>query len=168
MFSVGHTLVEFSVVMLLALGLLSVAKELTVKLVIGVVGGAVLIAFGAAQIYSSLKPKAEQPQQGKAASGSLILMGLALTGLHPFFILLWLTAGPQLIIMSVEFASFAGVVFMYACHVWMDYTWLMGTAHFAKRGMSVVDIIWYRLVMTVFGVILIYFGLAFILGFLTL
>ena len=84
MFSVGHTLVEFSLVMLLALGLLSVTKELMVKLVIGVVGGAVLIAFGAAQIHSSLKPKPVQPQQGKAASRSLILMGLAFTGLNPF------------------------------------------------------------------------------------
>ena len=37
-----------------------------------------------------------------------------------------------------------------------------------EKGMSVVGFAWYRLVIAVFGVILIYFGLTFILGYLTL
>jgi threonine/homoserine/homoserine lactone efflux protein len=167
-FSVAHTIVEFSLVMLLALGLLTVASELTVKFVIGVVGGAVLIAFGITQIHKSLSSKFGAPQPNEVTSRSLLLIGLAFTGLNPFFVIWWLTVGAQLIIISLEFASLAGVLFMYICHVWMDYVWLTAVAHFAKTGMNVAGFKWYRRVMAVFGAVLIYFGLTFLISALML
>ncbi len=42
-FSVAHTVVEFTLVMLLALGLVTFASESTVKVAIGIVGGTVLV-----------------------------------------------------------------------------------------------------------------------------
>lgn len=163
-FSLAHTLVEFALVMMVALGLLTFAHESTVKRVIGVVGGVVLIAFGAMQIRGSLTSKFGKSKQVKVASGRLFLLGLALTGLNPLFIVWWLTAGAQLIIISLEFASFAGVALMYACHVWMDYVWLTATAHFAKVGLNLAGLKWYRLLTSTFGVILIYFEFTFLLN----
>jgi len=55
-------------------------------------------------------------------------------------------------------------VFMYVCHVWMDYAWLTAVAHFAKVGTSVAGFKWYRLIMAVFGTVLIYFGLTFLIS----
>ena len=164
LFSVAHTLVEFTLVMLLALGLLTVASEQTVKLVIGVAGGIVLIAFGTVQIHGSLSSKFGEPKPGEVAPRNLFLMGLAFTGLNPFFVVWWLTVGAQLIIISLEFASLAGVAFMYVCHVWMDYVWLTAVAHLAKIGTNVIGFKWYRLVMAVFGAVLIYFGLTFLIS----
>lgn len=163
-FSIGHTLIEFTLVMLLASGLLTIASEPAVKLVVGVAGGIVLLAFGAMQIRDSLTSKFGEPKSGGVSSHSLLLIGLAFTGLNPFFIVWWLTVGAQLILMSIEFAALAGVVFMYVCHVWMDYAWLTTVAHFAKMGTSVVGFKWYRLLMAVFGVILVYFGLTFLIS----
>lgn len=160
-FSVAHTLVEFTLVMLLALGLFVLRNEL-VKIVIGVAGGVVLVAFGLMQIHSSLKSKLPPERIEVAESKHLLVMGLVFTGLNPFFILWWLTAGAQLIIISLEFASLLGVFFMYICHVWMDYVWLITTAHFAKLGMKFVGFKWYRVLIAAFGVILIYFGLVFL------
>lgn len=163
-FSLAHTLVEFALVMLLALGLLTFAHDLAVKRVIGVVGGVVLITFGAMQIQGSLASRFGESKQVKVASSKLFLLGLALTGLNPFFIVWWLTAGAQLIMISLEFASFAGAVLMYACHVWMDYVWLTATAYFAKVGLNFVGLGWYRLLTATFGAVLIYFGLNFLLS----
>ena len=123
-FSIAHTLVEFTLVMLLALGLLTVANEPTVKLGIGVVGGIVLLVFGVMQIRSALTSKFHETKSERLATRNLLIIGLAFTGLNPFFIVWWLTAGAKLILLSLEFASLAGVVFMYICHVWMDYLWL--------------------------------------------
>jgi len=164
MFSIGHTLVEFTLVMLLAAGLLTVASEPTVKLAVGVAGGIALLAFGTIQIRDSLTSKFGEPKSGGVASRNLLLIGLAFTGLNPFFIVWWLTVGAKLILMSLEFAALAGVVFMYICHVWMDYAWLTAVAHFAKVGTSVVGFKWYRLIMAVFGGVLIYFGLRFLIS----
>jgi threonine/homoserine/homoserine lactone efflux protein len=163
-FAVAHTLVEFSLVMLLSFGLVAIKGDL-VRMVIGVAGGVVLVAFGLLQVYGAVKPKSGKVEEkAKASPRRLLLLGLALTGLNPYFVVWWLTAGAQLIVIALEFASLAGVLFMYVCHVWMDYVWLAATAHLAKSGMKVVGLRWYRMLMAVFGAVLVYFGLSFLIG----
>jgi threonine/homoserine/homoserine lactone efflux protein len=162
-FSVAHTLIEFTLVMLLALGLRTIASEPLVRFYIGGAGGIVLVAFGGIQIRDSFRSKTGETESKESGTRKLFLIGLAFTGLNPFFIIWWVTAGAYLILLSLDFASLAGVVLMYVCHVWMDYVWLTSVAHFAKKGMSVVGLKWYRAMMAVFGVVLIYFGLTFLI-----
>lgn len=82
----------------------------------------------------------------------------------PYFILWWFTAGARLIILALKFAALAGVIFMFICHVWMDYVWLTSVAHFAKKGTNALGLKWYRSLMAIFGAVLIYFGLTFIIN----
>jgi threonine/homoserine/homoserine lactone efflux protein len=98
----------------------------------------------------------------------LFFIGVVFTGLNPYFIIWWLTVGAQLIIISLEFAALIGVVFMYICHVWMDYVWLTSVAHFAKKGTNILGLKWYKPLMAVFGIILIYFGVSFIISSISL
>jgi len=163
LFSIAHSLVEFSLVMLLALGLLSVANVPAVRLAVGVAGGAALIVFGAMQIRGSFSYKPEETKTGQSATRNLFLIGLALTGLNPYFIVWWLTVGANLIFISLEFAGLAGVVFMFVCHVWVDYAWLILVSGFAKRSSKILRFKWYRVLMAVFGLVLIYFGLTFLI-----
>jgi threonine/homoserine/homoserine lactone efflux protein len=163
LFSIAHSLVEFALVMLLALGLLSVADVPAVRLAVGVAGGVSLIVFGAMQIRSSFSYKPEETKTGQSATRNLFLIGLALTGLNPYFIVWWLTVGANLIFISLEFAGLAGVVFMFVCHVWVDYTWLVLVSGFAKRSSKILRFKWYRILMAVFGLVLIYFGLTFLI-----
>lgn len=166
-FSISHTLVEFTIVILLALGLLTIANEPIVKLTVGIAGGIVLIGFGAAQIRQSLVSAFDETKSKTVTTKNLLLVGLTFTGLNPFFIVWWLTAGAQLILLALEFAALAGVVFMYVCHVWMDYVWLTSIAHFAKMGTNIIGFKWYRIMMAIFGAVLIYFGLTFLITSLT-
>ena len=161
MFSIAHSIIEFTLVMLLALGLLSVANAPAVRLLVGVAGGAALIVFGAMQIRGSLH-EAKETKTEKVDTRNLLLIGLALTGLNPYFIIWWLTIGANLIILSLEFAGIGGVIFMYVCHVWVDYVWLILVAAFAERSSKILQIKWYRLLMATFGAILIYFGISFL------
>ncbi len=162
LFAIGHTAVEFSLVVVLALGLLTVANEPAVKLVIGVAGGLALLAFGLLQIRESLSPKPIETHSEKRAYKSHFLVGTVFTGLNPYFILWWLIPGAKLILDSIAFASWAGVLLMYVAHVWMDYAWLMGTAYLARRGTKFVNRKGYRIVLVLFGLILIGFGIYFL------
>ena len=166
-FSIAHTLIEFSLVMLLALGLLNVANEPAVRLAVGIAGGAVLMFFGAMQVRSSFLFKPDETESGQGGTRKLFLIGLALTGLNPYFIIWWLTIGANLILLSLEFAGLGGVLFMYVCHVWMDYLWLTLLATLAKRGNKILRHRWYRIMMAVFGAVLIYFGFSFLIDSLT-
>lgn len=160
-FSIAHTLVEFSLIVLLAFGLLAVGNEIVIRTGIGVLGGIVLIIFGIYQILSSLKKK-ELEQKQQIASHRLFFIGILFTALNPYFIVWWLTVGSNLILLALELAAFAGVIFMFVCHVWMDYVWLIAVSYFAKKGVNTLGSTWYRVLIGVFGVILIYFGVQFL------
>ncbi len=162
-FSLAHTIVEFTLVMALALGLLTLVSEGAVRLLIGAVGGIALIAFGGVQIWISLTSKFLDTTS-QETHRNVFLIGLSFTGLNPFFVIWWLTAGAQLIFISLEFASLAGVLFMYICHVWMDYAWLASTAHLAKKGHNIIGFRMYRWILTFFSIILVYYGLTFLIS----
>jgi threonine/homoserine/homoserine lactone efflux protein len=162
LFAIGHTAVEFSLVIALALGLLTVANEPAVKIVIGVAGGLALLVFGLLQMRESLSSKPVQMREEKRAFKSHFLIGTVFTGLNPYFLLWWLVPGSKLILDSIEFASWAGVLLMYVAHVWMDYAWLTGTAYLARRGTKFVNRKGYRIVLMLFGLILIGFGVYFL------
>jgi len=161
-FSAAHTLIEFPLVILLALGLLTVANEPIIKLLTGVAGGLALLVLGVLQIRDGLTSKFDVSSESKVVSKNPLFVGLVLTGLNPFFIGWWLTIGADLIIKALAFASLAGVMLMYVSHIWMDYVWLIAVAHFAKLGINVVGVRWYKAVVIVFGAALIFFGLLFL------
>ncbi|MFB0567750.1 MAG: LysE family transporter [Candidatus Bathyarchaeia archaeon] len=163
-FSIGHSIIELSLVMLLARGLLAVVEEPAVKSIIGIIGGTFLLVFGVLQIHQFLISKSDVFGGKSISSRNPLLLGLFFTGLNPYFIIWWLTVGLKLISDSIIFASWAGVLLMYVAHVWMDYVWLTATAYLAKRGTSLVGSRGYRIVMAVFGGILVYFGLYFLLS----
>jgi len=161
--SVGHTLIEFPLVLLLASGLLTAYSQPVVQLVVGVAGGVALLIFGALQIRGALRAKFSDSGLGEVKLRSPLLLGLGLSGLNPFFIGWWLTVGMKLILDAVALASLAGIVLMYVFHVWMDYAWLILMAHFARMGRDLVGTRGYRVLMAFFGVILICYGLNFLL-----
>lgn len=161
-FSLSHTVVEFSLIMLFTVGLLTIANEPFVKQIIGIIGGIVLIIFGGFQLRNAMKQNIEEHSPKQPKTSRLFLIGMLLTGFNPYFIIWWLTIGAQLILLSLEFASFLGVIFMYLCHVWMDYVWLIGISYFAKKGRNILGMRWYLPLLSIFGIILIYFGIQFI------
>ncbi len=163
-FAIAHTLVEFSLIMLFALGLLTIASEPVVKIVIGVTGGIVLIIFGVIQIRKIIVSKPDELIKPKSSYKYLFFIGIAFTGLNPYFIIWWLTVGGILIFNALLFAGLLGVIFMFICHVWMDYAWLTSVAYFSKKGTNIMGLKWYKPLMLIFSAILIFFGFYFILG----
>lgn len=164
-FAIGHTLVEFPLVLALAFGLLATIGQPLVKSLIGILGGVGLIAFGIFQVCETVMSESlEQKPQRKGLPAGSLMLGLALTGLNPYFILWWLTIGSALIIQAIVFDTLLGVILMYISHVWMDYAFLTGLAHLAKRGTKILGSKYYRGTLIAFGIILIYYGITFVLG----
>jgi len=163
--AVGHTLVEFPLVLALAFGLLAATSQPMIKNIIGLVGGLGLIGFGILQIYETVKTRGNPSGTTKTSRlpASSIVLGFALTGLNPYFILWWLTIGSVLIVQALAFAAIVGVLIMYVSHVWMDYAFLSSLAYFAKKGKNIVGSKYYKLVLIAFGLILVYYGLSFML-----
>jgi threonine/homoserine/homoserine lactone efflux protein len=161
--STGHMIIEFPLVLLLALGLLTIAAQPLVGHFIGLTGGAALIVFGFLQIREAVRIRSPETFAGRdrRSRGSLTL-GLLLTGLNPFFIVWWLTVGGKVILDAVLLASLLGVLIMYASHIWMDYAWLTTVAYLAGRGRGLIGTRTYRLMLALFAIVLLYFGGVFV------
>jgi len=163
MMSVGHTLVEFPLVILIALGISSMMSFPGFSLFVGLVGGCALIGFGLIQIVGAARrqTKLEETQEAGIQKKALVL-GVGLTALNPYFILWWLTVGLGLVVQAVELGALLGVLIMYVSHVWMDYAWLTGTAYLSARGRMLIGGRGYRLSLLALAAFLIYFGVGFI------
>ena len=161
--SIGHTFVEFPLVILLSLGFLTFIDQTFMRLIIGVVGGIVLLVFGAIQIKDAFLKRKAIYGLGNKSSLSPLLIGIVLTALNPLFIVWWLTTGMKLVVEALLYASLFGVLVMYASHIWLDYFWLSITAHLANKGKNLINTKGYSILLIIFGAILIYFGFNFIL-----
>jgi len=162
--AVGHTLVEFPLVLALAFGLLAAASQPMIKGIIGLLGGAGLIGFGLMQVYETVKATGDsgEVRSSRTLPASSLVLGLALTGLNPYFILWWLTIGSVLVVQALAFAALVGVIIMYVSHVWMDYAFLTALAYLARKGKTIVGSGYYKIALISFGAILIYYGTSFI------
>jgi threonine/homoserine/homoserine lactone efflux protein len=163
MVSIGHTLAEFPLVMLIAFGISSVMNFPGFTFFAGSIGGSLLVAFGLLQARSAIghTVSLEPVQQARSERKALVL-GVGLTALNPYFILWWLTVGLGLVVQAVELGAILGVLIMYVSHVWMDYAWLIATAYLSARGRMLLNGRGYRLLLLALAAFLIYFGLGFI------
>ncbi len=158
--STGHALVEFPLVLAIAAGLSTVLRDRAVHLAIGLIGGAALVAFGLLGAIGALKRKGPdaQPSRRPALKYGPLVAGTIFTGLNPFFIAWWLTVGASLISRALELASFAGVVLLFASHIWMDYAWLTFVGYAAYRGLSVTGHSAIRYAELVLSLVLVFLG----------
>ncbi len=161
--AIGHTLVEFPLVIGLTVGLQTFLQSLTALIAIS--GGIVLLVFASIQLlqvsrHIELDSK-KLPSFWDKRPG--IIVGLAFTALNPFFILWWVTVGTVLTNEALALGAITGVLVMFGAHIWMDYAWLGGTAILAERGRFVLGTR-YRLLLVVFSIAMIYFGTSFIVS----
>ncbi|MFX1510302.1 MAG: LysE family transporter [Promethearchaeota archaeon] len=162
--SLGHTCVELPVILLIAFGLSYVIYIPLIQFLIALLGGTVLLIFGALQIREALMSvdKITQTDLAKTKPGQHpFLIGLIFSALNPFFIVWWFTVGANIVLTALLFAALAGVLVMFLSHVWIDYVWLAGTAFATQRGAHLIGSRGYRVFIAFFGLLLIYFGLLF-------
>ncbi|HUG96541.1 MAG TPA: LysE family transporter [Nitrososphaera sp.] len=158
----GHTVVELPLVVLLAAGLFTSAAAVQYAGAIGLVGGVGILGFAGLQIANVVR-KEGAAAPAMAGNKSPFIAGIALSALNPFFLLWWFTVGLKLIADSATFGLAAGIVILFAVHIWMDYAWLAGTAHLASKGSSVLRSKYYPLLLVGIAAVLAYYGISFVL-----
>jgi len=163
MISVGHTLVELPLALLIGLGISGLMSFPGLSVTVGLTGGSALIVFGVLQAREAIRlPATLEPIEAGKFSKRALIIGVGFTGLNPYFIVWWFTVGLGLIAQAVELGALLGVVLMYVAHVWMDFAFLTGCAYLSARGKTLVGTRGYKYLLIALAVLLIYFGVSFI------
>tara|TARA_Y100000590_G_scaffold95493_1_gene108402 strand:+ start:2876 stop:3490 length:615 start_codon:yes stop_codon:yes gene_type:complete len=157
--AVGHTIVEFPLIILLGTGIITSNIFPEFRVLIAVIGALGLFAFAGLQIKSIFQ---KNFQKNIKPSRGPILAGIFLSALNPFFIIWWLTVGLKLITESIELWGFLGIIILFLFHIWMDYVWLYIVAFFASKSRNFLSNRNYKILVISLAIVLIYFGLKFL------
>lgn len=158
--AIGHTVVEFPLVVLLGIGVFSLESFPEFRTGISIVGSITLFAFAALQIKTVFRKKENIFSNTK--QGPLIA-GVVLSALNPFFIIWWLTIGLKLISDAMLIWAFAGIVIVFGLHIWMDFAWLGTVSFLAKKSTKILSNRNYKMLIIGLSLMLVYFGITFLL-----
>lgn len=157
--AIGHTIVEFPLVILLGIGVFSLQVFPEFRIWISIFGAIALFAFAILQIKSFLQKKEDiitKPKQGP------LITGIMLSALNPFFIIWWLTIGFKLISDAVMIWAFSGILIVFFLHIWMDFVWLGGVSFLALKSSRILSNRNYKVLMMGLSLMLVYFGITFL------
>nr|AIF12648.1 lysine exporter protein (LysE/YggA) [uncultured marine thaumarchaeote KM3_56_F06] len=157
--AIGHSIVEFPLVILLGVGVFSLEIFPEFRVLISVFGAITLFVFAILQIRTVLDKKEKgitKPKHGP------LITGIALSALNPFFIIWWLTIGFKLISDAMLNWAFSGILILFFLHIWMDFVWLGGVAFLASKSSRIISNRNYKILMVGLSLMLIYFGITFL------
>ncbi|MBC8515625.1 MAG: LysE family transporter [Nitrosopumilus sp.] len=157
--AVGHTIVEFPLVILLGIGVFSLEIFPEFRTVISIFGAITLFVFATLQIKTALQKKDNITSNSK--QGPLVT-GIVLSGLNPFFIIWWLTIGFKLISDAMLIWAFSGILVVFLLHIWMDFVWLGGVSFLASKSSQILSNKNYKILMIGLSLMLVYFGITFL------
>jgi threonine/homoserine/homoserine lactone efflux protein len=175
--AIGHTVVELPIIIILSLGLIHFSatnfEHKTSLKIIGLLGGIAIICFCVLQIRTIITMKKNgiiNPSNGfenvtkYSFHGRPILCGIVFSLLNPFFLAWWFTVGLKLISDSISlFGILLGSAAIFLFHIWMDYAWLGGTSFLARKGISILDVRYYNIILLSLSIVLVIFGLYWVL-----
>jgi threonine/homoserine/homoserine lactone efflux protein len=157
--AVGHGVVEFPVMILLALGVGGLLAWPSVSIVIGLIGGGFLIFLGV-QMFRGLATVGAGMAQ--TTRGGPLTAGIVLSAGNPYFLLWWATAGLALITTArTDFGVWAFVL-LAVTHWSCDLVWLTALSWASFKGSVLLGPKSQRIVLAVCAAAMLGFGLYFI------
>jgi threonine/homoserine/homoserine lactone efflux protein len=157
--ALGHGIVEFPLMILLALGVGGLLAWPSVSIVIGLIGGGFLIFLGV-QMFRGLD--AGKSGGATTSRGGPLIAGIVLSAGNPYFLLWWATAGLVLITRArTDFGVWAFVL-LALTHWSCDLVWLSALSWASFKGSVLLGPKSQRIVLAVCAATMLGFGLYFI------
>ena len=174
----GHTIVELTLIILLALGIFGFSSFTSTNesiRIIGLIGGTAIICFSISQISNIIKGRQiiaaannknnsndnyffKISNKGERLEAPFII-GLTFSALNPFFVVWWFTVGLKLISDAVYlFGVVEGILILFSLHIWMDYAWLSATAYLVSKGRLILKERFYQYFLLATSFILASYG----------
>lgn len=154
---VGHGLVEFPLMAAIYFGFGTILSHLTVRTVIALLGGAVLIYMGQDMIRARNRPV----EDAAAIPHDAVTSGLITSAANPYFLLWWATVGASLIERSLKFGLLGFLAFA-ILHWLCDFSWYLCVSMSVNKTRRFWSPKAHKYLFLGCGILLLYFGLSFI------
>jgi len=167
---VGHSLLELVVVISFILGILKYLEGPLITKIIGILGGVLLLYIGVDIIISVFKKKytidfksmlKQRTITGKS-TGTVILKGILISLMNPYWYIWWISIGAAFLIKSVEFNTL-GVSSFYVGHISADFIWYLFIGFLVNTGRRFFNQKIYNGILIACSIFLFYLGIRFII-----
>lgn len=167
---VGHALLELAVVAAFFLGLLKYLENPLVSRIIGILGGVFLFYMGIDILVSVFRKKYEidfksvlkERTMNTRSTGIIVLKGILVSLMNPYWFIWWISIGAAFIIKSVEFNT-AGVTSFFLGHISADFIWYLFIGFLISTGRKFFNQKIYNGILIACSLFLFYLGIRFIL-----
>jgi threonine/homoserine/homoserine lactone efflux protein len=156
--SLGHAVIEVPLIVLVYFGLAEFFQNEILKLVLSVVGGAMIVWMG----YDLFRARKKMVTGGKDTRYNAFTAGILMSGLNPFFLLWWVTVGSLLILNFRAAVGSWGLPFFIIVHWLCDLVWLSIVSYVIYRTHTFWGVKVQEWVFIVLSLALLYFGGQFI------
>lgn len=162
----GHAILELATIALLFLGLGTFLSTKTAQIVVGLAGGTLLIIFGTAMVKDVIQGKAKLEIQGNGEkkSGGLVLNGIMISAMNPYFIIWWTVVGLGLMMTAYKAYGISGVAVFFTGHILADFSWYLLISFLASRSRKLMNEKAYKIIVTILALVLVGFGISFIMN----
>lgn len=164
--SIGHALLELALVILIFLGVGKYLGTSAAQMIIGILGGLVLIFFGAGMVKDivngNISVDFNKSADGKY--GNIVVGGALISASNPYFIIWWAAVGLGLIMNAYNSFGIAGIVLFYTGHILSDFTWYCFISVLISKTRTFINLKVYKIVIALLGVCLAGFGLSFLIA----
>ena len=126
--SLGHAVIEVPLILLIYFGFAHFFENSTVRLVLSVLGGGMIVWMGIGMFRARL----EVVSRGNDIPHSAFTAGIITSGLNPFFLFWWATTGSMLVMRFVDFGT-GGLTLFIVVHWLCDFIWLSLVSVFVYR-----------------------------------
>jgi threonine/homoserine/homoserine lactone efflux protein len=152
----GHAILELALVLALLMGLAPLLKMKPVFIVIALAGSAVLLWMGIGMLKSL--PTTTLVSDGGSAHGkNLILAGIFMSLVNPYWSIWWATIGLGYILHSLD-AGTMGVIAFFSGHILGDLFWYAAVSTAVWKGRRLLSDRGYRMLIGTCAVCLIVFS----------
>ena len=168
--ALGHALVEFPTIALMAFGFSAVLQSRWVNIGIGLLGGAMLVFMGVSMVLSRGgvvgKSRAARPEGGRGNDAAdpfpyhPVVAGVITTAANPYYFLWWATLGAALTINALEFGLVVLVVFA-VLHWSIDLGWYVFLGYTVNKSRGLWNDRIYIAVFAFCGGVMVLFGVWF-------
>ncbi len=154
--ALGHGIVEFPLIILIALGLSKLFQMAAWKMAVGILGGGFLVWMGMAMI----RERSALGEGAKNVPFGSLQAGVITTASNPYFFIWWATIGAALITRSLAWGVI-GVALLMIVHWSVDLGWDWLLSFMSNKGKRVMTPKVQTAVFAVCGIVLVAFGIYF-------
>jgi threonine/homoserine/homoserine lactone efflux protein len=160
---IGHGMLELTLVILIILGITPFLSSPSVKMIISIVGGLVLIFMGYGLIRDARGAKLIIAEGDGRKGIHPVFSGIIGSISNPYWSIWWVTIGMSYLVSSIKF-GWLGVAVFFVGHIMADLGWYSLISLAIAKGRKGIGDRGYRFLLYCCGTFLVFFGLWFLKG----